>query len=64
MDDVRPVLTDLPRLSAEALALILHRDTAPVVDLRPLVALAGDYRPAIIRAAIRWNLPPSQIEVA
>jgi len=56
-------LTEWPRLSAEALALILRRDEAPVVDLRPMLALEREYRPAIIRAALAWNLPPERIEV-
>lgn len=63
MDDGFPLLTDLPQLSAEALALILRRDTAPVVDLSAFVALQGDYRPCVVKAAIRWGLPPEAIEI-
>jgi hypothetical protein len=61
MDEVQP-FTNLPPLSAEARALFVAGWNEPV-DLRPFVALARDYRPAVIRAALAWNLPPEWIEV-
>jgi hypothetical protein len=53
-----------PRLSDEAIRLFFAGVCcASPVDLRPFIALQGDYRPAIIRAALAWNLPPERIEV-
>jgi hypothetical protein len=64
MDDVRPVLTKLPRLSDEAISLFFAGvGYASPVDLRPFVALQGDYRPCVVKAAIRWGLPPEAIEI-
>lgn len=62
MDEVRLLITNLPPLSAEARALFVAGWTEPV-DLSAFVALPGDYRPAVIRAALAWNLPPERIEV-
>jgi len=61
MDTERLPIT-LPRLSDEAIRLFFA-DCHEPVDLRPFVALARDYSPAIIRAALAWNLPPERIEV-
>ena len=62
MDEERLPITNLPQLSAEARALFCAGWTEPV-DLRPMLALQGEHRPAIIRAALAWNLPPERIEV-
>ena len=61
MDTERLLLTP-PRLSDEAIRLFFADCNEPV-DLRPMLALEREYRPAIIRAALAWNLPPERIEV-
>ena len=62
MDETLPI--KLPRLSDEAISLYFAAvGDASAVDLRPFVALPGDYRPCVIKAAIRWGLPPEGIEL-
>lgn len=62
MDEERLLITNLPPLSAEARALFCAGWNEPV-DLRAFVTLPGDYRPEIIKAALRWGMQPHQVVV-
>jgi hypothetical protein len=62
MDELLP---KLPRLSQEATDLFFAGVgyASPAVDLSGLLALPGEHRPCVVKAALRWGMQPHQVVV-